>query len=95
MSQPFEGGTIKEKFFLSFFVCMEEHFLVCFYIPRELPSPTIWVVSHSSGPFFDLRKRRMGGGGGKLSKRKKREAKLSSQGHHLKETKQKVVALSI
>lgn len=40
------GRTIKEKGFLD----GGTFFLVCFYIPRELPSPTLWVVSQNSGP---------------------------------------------
>lgn len=43
--------------------------------------------SISSGPFFD--RKQNADRGMKLSKRKKREAKLSSQGHHLKKRKQK------
>lgn len=47
MSQPVDGRTLKEKG-----IWMEGHFLVCFYIPRELPSPTTRIASHYSGLFF-------------------------------------------
>lgn len=67
-----------------------KHFLVCFYIPWELPfthSPgsqsQLWAFSIGRNADRRMEKK------GKLSKRKKREAKLSSQGHHLKKQNKK------
>lgn len=49
MSQPcLMAGDLKNTVF-----GIEEHFLFCFYIPQELPSPTTRVVvSHNSGAFL-------------------------------------------
>lgn len=87
------GRTIKEKgvFFLVclfgvFFCWMEEHFLVCFYIPWELPSSTYLGSQSQLWAFFWSVEMQIEEWSEKKENwaKERKETKLSSQGHHLK-----------
>lgn len=91
VSDCFSNTTESQKGF--YFFERRNILLSAFYIPWELPSPTPRVVSHNSGSVrsvgMQIEEWRKRIKKGKLSKGKRREAKLSSQGHHLKKQNKK------
>lgn len=93
-TQTEQGDIFKDEEKKDFFE-QRSIFLSAFTFHESYLHPTIWVVSHNSGPFFwseeiQIEEWKQGKIKGKLSKkRKKREAKLSSQGHHLKKQNKK------